>query len=222
MRRLTTIALASLVLLACNNVLPPEMEARIVAEQQQREAYVQAVRQLWVLDTDRGTIVIRMFPDDAGQTVEQVRQWTRAGVYDGTWFHRVIREPRPFIVQGGDPSSAAVKPATDPGDRLAQALDFGHGTTDPELRIERTRRRHTPGAVALAVADNGLRAGPQFVIALADLPHLDGEEPVFGHIEGGWQVVQALQTGDRIRKARLVYPEDIPGDWYRDIPPGQQ
>ena len=44
----------------------------------------------------------RQLPLTAGNFVDLVRQ----GVYDGTAFHRVVREPVPFVVQGGDPLSA--------------------------------------------------------------------------------------------------------------------
>ena len=40
-------------------------------------------------------------PVTAGNFVDLVNR----GVYDGTSFHRVVREPTPFVVQGGDPQS---------------------------------------------------------------------------------------------------------------------
>lgn len=40
-------------------------------------------------------------PITAGNFVDLVQR----GVYDGTTFHRVVREPTPFVVQGGDPLS---------------------------------------------------------------------------------------------------------------------
>src|SRR6266478_3164010 len=67
------------------------------------------------LRTNRGTVVVRLFPDHAPKTVrnfvelaEGGREWTdpttrrtgAAKLYDGTIFHRVI--PR-FMIQGGDP-----------------------------------------------------------------------------------------------------------------------
>ena len=67
------------------------------------------------LRTNRGTIVVRLFPDHAPATVrnfvelaEGSREWTdprtrqpsKARLYDGTIFHRVIPD---FMIQGGDP-----------------------------------------------------------------------------------------------------------------------
>ena len=67
------------------------------------------------LRTNQGTIVVRLFPDEAPQTVQNFvelaegsKQWkdpksgqaTTARLYDGTIFHRVIPQ---FMIQGGDP-----------------------------------------------------------------------------------------------------------------------
>lgn len=215
----TTLALALVGASACGSVVPPEIERRMQAQRDAEAAHLRAVRELLVLDTTRGRMVFRLFPDSAPATVRQVRDWTEAGIYDGTWFHRVVREPRPFVIQGGDVDSAALLPATDPDAREAQAVDLGFGTTDPALPPEPTTRKHTPGALALAVTQDHLRAGPQFVISLARLPHLDGQAPVFGQLVGGWSVLQHLAVGDRIERATLLPPEALPGDWMTDIPP---
>ena len=55
-----------------------------------------------VVSTTRGEFTVEVNGDAApltGGTVDLVR----LGTYDGTMFHRVIREPVPFVVQGGDP-----------------------------------------------------------------------------------------------------------------------
>ena len=45
--------------------------------------------------------MVRMPPLTSGNFIDLVEQ----GVYDGTAFHRVVRSPSPFVVQGGDPQS---------------------------------------------------------------------------------------------------------------------
>src|SRR5262249_61137791 len=67
------------------------------------------------MQTSEGTIVLRLFPDQAPKTVSnfvelaegtrewtspQTRQTTKGKLYDGTIFHRVIPD---FMIQGGDP-----------------------------------------------------------------------------------------------------------------------
>lgn len=206
---------------ACTNVLPEGLEDRLAADRARMAEDAAAARELWVLETTRGSIQIRLFPAAAPRTVARVRQWTRDGAYDGTWFHRVVREPRPFILQGGDPVSASHAPPADPAARAAAAVAFGGGTLEPALETEASARLHKVGAVALAVSQDGQIAGPQFYVALADLPHLDGQAPVFGQIEGGWSVISQLTVGDRIVRATLVAPERLPGEWLRDLPPGR-
>ncbi|RMF15266.1 MAG: peptidylprolyl isomerase [Candidatus Dadabacteria bacterium] len=217
-RWLVLLAVAGLVS-ACSEVVPEEVETRLANEKASIEAHDRAVRELLVLDTDRGRLIFRLFPDEAPNTVTQVRAWVEDGVWDGTWFHRVVTKPVPFVIQGGDPDTRMQPPATDPAVLERQAATLGFGTTDPVLPPERTIRRHTAGALALAVAHDGSRAGPQFVISLARLPHLDGAEPVFGQLVGGWSVLQQIRIGDRIQSARLIPPERIDGDWHADVPP---
>lgn len=206
---------------ACGAVVPSELEQRMKAKQSAAKEYQQAVHDMLVFETTRGRLIFRLFPDAAPQTVKQVRAWTQAGVYDNTWFHRVVREPAPFVIQGGDIDTARVRPATVATELEAQALQFGFGATDPALPPEISQRKHTPGALALAVAQDGQRAGPQFVIALAKLPHLDGQEPVFGQLVGGWSVLQQIRLGDTIERAYMAPPEDLKGDWLHDIPPAE-
>jgi len=203
----------------CRNVLPEDMEARIEAQRAAKREATRAMRELWVLDTDAGRIVVRLFPQAAPEAVAAVRDWVRRGLYAGTWFHRVQRTPRPFVVQGGDPASAAVDPATDAETRARQAGRFGYGSAEPMVAALTTPRRHAPGAVALAVREDGARAGPQFVIALDHLPHLDDRQPVIGQVVGGWSAVKRLEVGDRIQSAQLLPPEQLSGDWWRDVPP---
>lgn len=218
MRRAIPLLVLSVLWAACSNVVPADVERRVEAEKAERSEYQRAVRELWVLETTRGAVMIRLFPDSAPATVRQVRRWTEAGLYDGTWFHRAVREPRPFLLQAGDPASRTLVPATTVEARQAQALELGYGTAPPAVTPESSPRRHAVGAVALAVSEDGQRAGPQFIIALARLPHLDGTEPVFGQIVGGWSVIEELEVGDRIESARLVPPERVPGAWIHDIP----
>ena len=54
---------------------------------------------LLLLNTTKGRVLIEMFPILAPKHVEQVKRITRAGHYDETIFHRVVRS---FVAQGGD------------------------------------------------------------------------------------------------------------------------
>lgn len=154
-------------------------------------------------------------PITAGNFVDLVNQ----GVYNGLAFHRVVRQPEPFVVQGGDPQSK------DPNFPIAQ-LGTG-GYTDPTTNAERyvpleikpegatepvysqpisapPELKHQRGAVAMARSQFPDSASSQFYFALADLPFLDGSYAVFGYVTDGMDVVDQIQQGDRIESARVT------------------
>ncbi len=159
-------------------------------------------------------------PITAGNYVDLVER----RVYDGVMFHRVVREPTPFVVQGGDPRSqdpsipanqlgtgGFVDPAT--GQRRNIPLEikpvgaaepiYGQtfataGITAPPVLP------HTQGAVAMARAALPNSGSSQFYFALQDLPNLDGSYAVFGYVTSGFEVVDRVQQGDRIQVARVT------------------
>lgn len=170
------------------------------------------------------TIVIEVNGEEAPITAGNFVDLVNRGVYNGTVFHRVVREPQPFVVQGGDPQS------TDPS---VPAQMFGTGSfVDPDTNLPRyipleikptdreeplysqtfeearvnanPRLAHTRGAVAMARSQAPDSASAQFYFALADLPFLDGSYAVFGTVTQGMDVVDTIQQGDRIESARVV------------------
>ena len=53
------------------------------------------------LTTERGKVVIELNGQNAPLSAGNFLDLTQRGVYDNTVFHRVVREPSPFVVQGG-------------------------------------------------------------------------------------------------------------------------
>ncbi|NEQ54463.1 MAG: peptidylprolyl isomerase [Leptolyngbya sp. SIO3F4] len=164
-------------------------------------------------------------PITAGNFVDLVER----GVYDGTVFHRVVREPQPFVVQGGDPQSkdpsvpvqqlgtgGFVDPDTQEK-RLIPLEITPEGATQPlysqtfEAAGEAAKPAlsHTHGALAMARSQFPDSASSQFYFALADLPFLDGSYAVFGYVTEGLDVVDAIQQGDVLESA--VVTEGIDG-----------
>ena len=146
-------------------------------------------------------------------------------VYDGLIFHRVVREPEPFVVQGGDPQG---KDPNFPAERLGTG-----GFIDPVTTQERMvpleiapdkkdakpiygktfqmagitdapKLKHTRGAVAMARSQFPDSASSQFYITLADLKFLDGNYAVFGYVKQGMDVVDKIQQGDRIDSIKVT------------------
>ncbi|MER3433391.1 MAG: peptidylprolyl isomerase [Leptolyngbya sp. ERB_1_1] len=159
-------------------------------------------------------------PITAGNFVDLVNR----KIYDGLVFHRVVREPQPFVVQGGDPQS---KNPNVPIDRLGTGGFIDPATQQPRnIPLEITPRnakepiysrtlsdagidappklRHTRGAVAMARSQSPDSASSQFYIALADLPFLDGGYAVFGYVTQGMETVDKIQQGDRIESAKVT------------------
>lgn len=170
-------------------------------------------------------IVIEVLGKDAPITAGNFVDLVNKGVYNGTSFHRVVREPDPFVVQGGDPLSK--DPKTPP-----QALGSGNyidpATGKPrliplEIKPEKEKAaplygktfmqagvnsephlKHLRGAVAMARAQDPNSASAQFYIALTDLGFLDGNYAVFGRVTQGMDVVDGIKQGDRIKSARVT------------------
>ena len=126
--------------------------------------------------TEKGDIVVELYADRAPLTVENFVNLARAGFYDGTTFHRVIRG---FMAQGGDPTG------TGTGGPGYQFGDEFH----PSLRHD------GPGILSMANAGAGTN-GSQFFITQGATPHLDDRHSVFGRVTEGMDVVQALRERD--------------------------
>jgi len=154
-------------------------------------------------------------PITAGNFVDLVQK----GVYDGLAFHRVERNPQPFVVQGGDPQG---KNPNFPANRLGTG-----GYVDPKTGSERRipleikpkgeaspvysktitqtpELQHKQGAIAMARSQSPDSASSQFYFALADLGFLDGNYAVFGYVTEGFDVVNKIQKGDRIESAKVT------------------
>ena len=169
------------------------------------------------------TITIEVDGDKAPVTAGNFVDLAEKGVYDGTIFHRVVRSPEPFVVQGGDPQSADpnvpnsqlgtgsyVDPATSlprmiPLEILPEGADEPlYGKTFPEAGVsDAPALAHRRGAVAMARSGVNT-ASAQFYIALADLAFLDGSYAVFGYVTSGMDVVDKIQMGDVITSAKVT------------------
>ena len=56
---------------------------------------------LVVLETSMGTITVELYDKHAPRTCRNFLELARRGYYNGTIFHRVIKD---FMIQGGDPT----------------------------------------------------------------------------------------------------------------------
>ncbi len=129
-----------------------------------------------VLVTSQGTVRVRLFAEEAPETVNNFVFLARDGYFDGTTFHRVIKD---FMVQGGDPTGTG---AGGPGYRIADEFH-------PELRHDK------PGVLSMANAGPNT-GGSQFFITHVATPWLDDRHAVFGEVVEGMDVVNAVKERD--------------------------
>ena len=154
-------------------------------------------------------------PITGGNFVDLVER----GTYDGVMFHRVVRQPDPFVVQGGDPRSKDTTiPASqlgtgnfiDPDTNQARFIPLEikpQGAAQPvynQVVTQTPQLQHTRGAVAMARSTALNSASSQFYFTLDALPFLDGNYAVFGNVTQGFETVNAVQQGDRISSAKVV------------------
>lgn len=154
-------------------------------------------------------------PITAGNFVDLVQK----GVYDGLVFHRVVRDPQPFVAQGGDPQGKDPKfPATRLGtggyinpktgsERRIPLEIKPKGANEPiygKTITDKPELQHKQGAIAMARSQMPDSASSQFYFALADLSFLDGNYAVFGNVTEGFDVVNNIKQGDRIESAKVT------------------
>lgn len=129
------------------------------------------------IDTERGSMILELFPDSAPKHVESMLSLIDKGFYNGLKFHRVVPG---FVIQGGDPQ--------------------GDGTGGPGYRIkaEFNSRKHLKGTLAMARSMDPDSAGSQFYICLDAQPFLDGQYTVFGQLRKGDDVPEKVRQGDKM------------------------
>ena len=131
-----------------------------------------------IIETNLGTIVFKLFPDLAPETVRNFEKLARDGFYNGTLFHRVIPG---FMIQGGDPNTKSGNKST-----------WGMGGPGHMIKAEFSSRSHLRGIVSMARAQDPNSAGSQFFIVTTDSTFLDRQYTVFG------EVIEGMDVADKI------------------------
>ncbi|MBG7609248.1 MAG: peptidylprolyl isomerase [Anaerolineae bacterium] len=138
------------------------------------------------IETEKGNIVLELFPDVAPVTVNSFIFLAGQGWYDNTTFHRVITG---FMAQGGDPTGSGMG---GPG------YAFVNETSDSVI-FDREG--------LLAMANSGPDTnGSQFFITYGPAEHLNGGYTIFGEVIEGMDVVESITPRDPSQ------PDGVPGD----------
>jgi peptidylprolyl isomerase len=147
------------------------------------------------LRTSEGDLVVDLLAEEAPKTVNNFVFLAREGYYDGTPFHRIIKD---FMVQTGDPT--------------------GTGAGGPGYRFEDepVHLRYTKGIVAMANAGPSTN-GSQFFIVHGREVNLPPKYTIFGRVREGLEALDKIAgtpvapapSGERSRPQREVRLESV-------------
>ncbi len=138
-------------------------------------------KKVCVLETEKGTLVFRLYPEVAPRTAARISELADSGFYDGIVFHRVVAD---FVVQAGDPTGSG---------------EGGSGRTIP---AEFSHLHYVRGSLGMARDDDIHSNDSQFFICITDQPHLDGKYTLFGQVIQGEDVLDNIRQGDKILRMR--------------------
>lgn len=122
-------------------------------------------------EDQKSPVTVANFVGLAEGKIENKSKTKGVPFYDGTIFHRVIKD---FMIQGGDPQ--------------------GTGMGDPGYKFEDEKNdlQHT-GKGILSMANSGPNTnGSQFFITEVATPWLDGKHTIFGKVVKGEEVIDAI------------------------------
>lgn len=136
-------------------------------------------------ETSKGKIVCTLFAEDAPLAVNNFVFLAGEGFYNGTVFHRVIKD---FMVQGGDPTGTG---------RGGPGYRFQDEFKGPKSK------KHNRGSLSMANAGPNTN-GSQFFITHIVTDWLDGKHVVFGEVLEGQNVVDAIQQGDTLNSLTIT------------------
>jgi peptidyl-prolyl cis-trans isomerase B (cyclophilin B) len=143
------------------------------------------------IQTNKGAITAEMFDTEVPSTVANFEKLANGEFYDGTRFHRVIRD---FMIQVGDPLSRE-----DSNPRV------GSGGPGYKIKCETDRNTHKHVAGTLSMAHAGKdTGGSQFFICHGPQRHLDGVHTVFGQVTQGMDVVNKIERNDVVNSIRVT------------------
>lgn len=127
------------------------------------------------IDTSYGEIIAQLYPDVAPLTVKNFKKLVSENFYEGSKFHRVIKD---FMIQGGINKDPNKKADTIKG-------EFSSNGVVNNLK-------HTRGVLSMARTYIPDSASSQFFIMHKDTASLDGNYAAFGKVVKGMDVVDKI------------------------------
>jgi peptidyl-prolyl cis-trans isomerase B (cyclophilin B) len=172
-----------------NNQTTAEPKSDNKSEAKQEKSAVN-IKEVAVIKTTEGEMVIEFWPEVAPKTVENFKALAKKGFYDGTCFHRVIKG---FMIQGGDPLTK--DPEKEPR--------WGTGDPGYKIKAEFNENHHDRGVISMARSQDPDSAGCQFFICHGNPRFLDRQYTAFGKLIKGDDVLEKIATTP-------THPQDRP------------
>ncbi len=169
-----------------------------------------------VIETEKGDIKLELYSKVAPKTVENFIELANQGFYDGTTFHRVVKD---FIVQGGDPLSKDDDPSNDGMGGPDYIFDDEINPIALDLTLEETKQLeqsgykfrtdlksipHVTGVISMANSGPNTNGSQFFVVIGPDQSTLNGRYTAFGRVYEGLEIAKSIKQGDVMKKVYLV------------------
>lgn len=132
-----------------------------------------------IIKTSLGNITVKFYAAESPVTVNNFLNLAQAGFYNGTKFHRVIKD---FMIQGGDPLS-----------REDDARFWGTGGPDYRFNDEFNSHKLVLGSLAMANSGPNTNGSQFFIVTTEETPWLDGLHTNFGQVTSGIEVIKRIE-----------------------------
>ncbi|HVY35176.1 MAG TPA: peptidylprolyl isomerase [Caulobacteraceae bacterium] len=199
---------------------------------------------LLVIDTEKGRMILEMYPEIAPASVERVKTLARLKFYDGLTFHRVVPG---FMAQGGDPkgdgSGGSGMPNLKPefifrrgGDLAYTPVIANKGLEDGFIKALPVRTQSSelmfmtadsrvsawslwcPGVAGMARTDDPNSADAQIFLMMGPADQLEQKYTAWGRVLIGLDVTQSLAVGEPPRRPDHMKSVRV----MADLPPAEQ
>jgi peptidylprolyl isomerase len=202
----------------------PVLAASTPAKPSEADWRTPAPETVMVIDTNKGRVLVELVPEVAPNHVARLQELTRAGIYDGRTFFRVIDR---FMAQTGDPTNTGEGGSDKPNLKaeftfrrtaeigfvpmaapaglevgfvkslpvVSQNWSWSEMTSDKKVSAWGT---YCPGVIGMARDEDNNSANSQFFLMRQPYPSLDKRYTAFGRVISGLDAVRAIKTGEPV------------------------
>ncbi len=137
------------------------------------------------IKTEKGDIVLELYPNDAPKTVTNFATLAKNGYYDGLTFHRV----EIGIAQGGDPNGNGTGGASVYGSKFEDELNTSTASY---------QAGYAEGVIAMANSGPNTNGSQFFINQEDNTAKFRKDYTIFGKVVSGLDVAKRIQVGDII------------------------